>query len=57
MPHWKDVLLRQCEKAYYKGGEVKAIFIRRQNKVLPIIQSYIDNQIRCDEEMIVSEED
>lgn len=57
MPDWKEVLWRECRKAYHKGGEIKAIFIRRQNKVIPIIQSYIDNQVKCDEETIVSEED
>ena len=57
MPNWKDELWKACKKAYRQGGEVKAIFIRRQNKVIPIIQSYIDNQVRCDEETIVSEED
>ena len=57
MPNWKDELWKACKKAYRQGGEVKAIFIRRQNKVIPIIQSYIDNQVRCDEETIISEED
>ena len=57
MPDWKTVLFKQCEQAYYKGGEVKVVFIRRQNKVIPIINSYIDNQVKCDEETIVNEED
>lgn len=57
MPNWKEVLWRECGKAYHKGGEIKAIFIRRQNKVVPIIQSYIDNQVKCDEETVVNEED
>jgi len=57
MPNWKDELWKACEKAYYKGGEVKIIFIRRQNKVFPVIQSFIDNQIKCDEETVISEED
>ena len=57
MPKWKDELWKACNKVYYKGGEVRAIFIRRQNKVIPIIQSYIDNQVKCDEETIINEED
>lgn len=57
MPQWKEVMWRECKKVYNKGGEVKIIFIRRQNKVIPIIQSYIDNQIKCDEETVVGEED
>jgi hypothetical protein len=57
MSSWKEVLWQQCKKAYYKGGEIKIIFIRRQNKVIPIIQSYIDNQVKCDEETVVGEED
>jgi hypothetical protein len=57
LPDWKTVLFKQCEQAYYKGGEVKVVFIRRQNKVIPIINSYIDNQVKCDEETIVNEED
>ncbi len=55
--NWKDELWKACNKAYYKGGEVKIVFIRRQNKVIPIIQSYIDNQVKCDEETVVKEED
>ena len=57
MPNWKDELWKACKRAYWKGGEVKIIFIRRQNKVIPIVQFYFDNQIKCDEETIVSEED
>ena len=57
MPNWKNELWKACERAYYKGGEVKAVFIRRQNKVIPIITSYIDNQVQCDEEVVISEED
>ena len=57
MPNWKDELWKACKKAYWKGGEVKVIFIRRQNKVIPIVQFYFDNQIKCDEETIISEED
>jgi len=53
---WQDALWSECKKAYQKGGEIKAIFIRRQNKVIPIIESYIDNQIRCDEETVTKEE-
>ena len=55
--NWKEAVLSACTEAYHKGGEVKAVFIRRQDKVIPIVQSYIDNQVRCDEETIVSEED
>lgn len=58
MPQWKDVLWSECKRAYYRGGEIKVIFIRRQDKVIPIVQSYIDNQIKCDEETVIrSEED
>lgn len=46
-----------CKRAYNRGGEVKVIFIKRQNKVIPIVQSYIDNQVRCDEETVIGEED
>ena len=53
---WQDALWSECKKAYSKGGEIKAIFIRRQNKVIPIIESYIDNQIRCEEETVTKEE-
>lgn len=53
---WKDALLKECSKAYYKGGEIRIVFIRRQDKVIPIIKSYIDNQIRCDEETIIEED-
>lgn len=53
---WKDVLFAECRKAYHRGGEVKITFIRRQDKVIPIIKSYIDNQIRCDEEAIIQED-
>lgn len=35
---WQDALLGACAEAYDKGGEVKAIFIRRQNKVIPIVE-------------------
>lgn len=54
--NWKDALWEQCKKAYYKGGEVKIVFIRRQNKVIPVINTYIDNQIRCDEETVIDED-
>ena len=54
---WQDAMWDACEEAYQKGGEVKAVFIRRQDKVIPIVQSYIDNQVRCDEETIVGKED
>lgn len=57
MPAWKEVLWKACERAYYKGGEIKIVFIRRQNKVFPVVQSYIDNQIKCDEETVINEED
>ena len=57
MPNWKDTLWKQVEKAYYKGGEVKITFIKRQQKRIPIIESYIDNQIKCDEETVICEED
>ena len=53
---WRDALWGECKKAYLRGGEVKVIFIRRQDKVIPIIESYIDNQIRCDEETVTKEE-
>ncbi|HLE17233.1 MAG TPA: hypothetical protein VI728_03000 [Syntrophales bacterium] len=53
---WQDALWGECKKAYLRGGEVKVIFIRRQNKVIPIIESYVDNQIRCDEETVTKEE-
>lgn len=57
MPNWKDELWKSCKRAYYKGGQVKITFIRRQNKVIPTIETYIDNFVRCDEETVVSEED
>lgn len=57
MPNWKDELWKACKGAYYKGGEVRAIFIRRQNKVIPIIYPPAPAPIRCDEETIISEED
>ena len=57
MPQWKDVLWQAVNKAYYRGGEVKIIFIKRQQKRIPIIESYIDNQVRCDEETVITEED
>lgn len=57
MPSWRDTLWKQVEKAYYQGGEVKITFIKRQQKRIPIIESYIDNQIRCDEETVICEED
>ena len=57
MPHWKDELWKACKKAYFRGGEVKITFIKRQDKRIPLIETYIDNQIRCDEETVVSEED
>lgn len=53
---WKDALWAACKEAYHKGGEVKAVFIRRQNKVIPIVEKYIDNQVRCDEEIVVKED-
>ena len=53
---WKDSLLKECSKAYFRGGEVRIIFIRRQNKVIPIIKTYIDNEVRCDEETIIEED-
>ncbi len=56
MPNWKDELWKAGNKAYYKGGEVKIVFIRRQNKVIPIINCYIDNQIKCDEETVIEED-
>lgn len=55
--NWKDAMWAACKEAYHKGGEVKAVFIRRQDKVIPIVQSYIDNQVRCDEETVVYEKD
>ena len=30
--NWQDVLWSECKKAYQKGGEIKAIFIRRGKK-------------------------
>lgn len=52
---WQDALWMACKEAYVKGGEVKAIFIRRQDKVIPIVEKYVDNQVRCDEEVIINE--
>lgn len=52
---WQDALGAACKEAYQKGGEVKAIFIRRQNKVIPIVEKYIDNQVRCDEETVIKD--
>ena len=57
MPQWKNVLLEACEKAYYKGGEVRAVFIRRQDKVIPIIYPPAPAPIHCDEETVIDEED
>jgi hypothetical protein len=57
LPHWKEELLKACLKAYYKGGEVKIVFIKRQNKVRPVIQQFIDNQVLCDEETLLTDED
>jgi len=53
---WKEALLRECYQAYIRGGEITIIFIRRADKVIPIIKRYIDNQIKCDEETIPQED-
>lgn len=52
---WQDAMWGACKEAYNKGGEVKATFIRRQNKVIPIVEKYVDNQVRCDEEIVTKE--
>lgn len=57
MPQWKDELWKAVNKAYYKGGEVKITFIKRQQKRIPVVESYIDNQVRCDEETVINDED
>ena len=57
MINWKDALWKEVKRAFYRGGEVKITFIKREKKRIPIVESYIDNQIRCDEETVVGEED
>lgn len=53
---WEEALKKELDKALYRGGEVKITFIKRQEKRIPIIESYIDNQIRCDEEVVLGED-
>ncbi len=50
---WKEALLKECNRARIRGGEVRINFIRRQDKAIPVIKTYIDNHIRCEEETIV----
>jgi len=47
---WQDTLLRKCYEVMPQGGEVRIQFSpRKLNKVVPIIRSYPNNQIICEE--------
>jgi len=51
MVDWKDELLRECFRAIDSGGgEVRIQFApRKQDKLVPIIKTYLDNQTICKE--------
>lgn len=54
---YQEVLWREVKKAYTHGGEVRIIFIKRQNERIPVVRSYIDHQISCDKEIVIDDED
>ncbi len=46
---WKDTLIRKCYETMQAGGEVRIQFSIRGTKAVPIIRSYPNNQIICEE--------
>jgi hypothetical protein len=56
MPSWKEEMWRACSRALRNGGEVKIIFMKRQEKVIPTVYCYVDNYVRCDEETILEDD-
>lgn len=41
--------MKKCYETLYRGGEVRIQFSKRDRKIVPIIRTYLDNQIICDE--------
>ena len=56
MANYKDELWKACKKALIQGGEVRIIFTKRGNNRIPIITTYLDNYIKCDEETIIQDD-
>ncbi len=53
---WEQAILKVCREVLYKGGEVRIVFIKRQNKRIPVITKFIDNKIFCDEEILAEDD-
>ena len=53
---WQDILWQECKKAYSRGEKVEIVFIRRDDKVLPIVTRTEEKKTLCDEEVIVRED-
>jgi len=53
---WEIALLREARKIIQLGGEVRFIVEKRGDGRVPLILSYPNNKIRCDEIKIFSED-
>ena len=56
MANWHDELWKVCKEALIYGGEIKINFTKRGNKRIVIIQKFIDNYVRCDEETVIPDD-
>ena len=50
---WKDVLWKAAEEVMKQGGRVEFVVYKRDNKRIPLVRSFPDNEIRCNEEVFV----
>ena len=53
---WQEVVIQEGKKAEMNGGEVSLVFIARGEKRIPVIKTYIDNKIVCDETVIIDDD-
>jgi hypothetical protein len=52
---WRDVILKQAEKVMIKGGRLEFIvMLTGRNKRKPVIHTYPENEIVCDEEELLT---
>ena len=53
MANYRDEIWKAVKEALIHGGEIKINFTKRGDKRIIIVQKFIDNYVRCDEETIV----